>query len=91
MNLIGRTFKIKLRDTQTGEVRLCPGGTWRDGSRFGLMEGNDSCDCNRENLFREGKKVPDDGVCGEKRYTLEGVVFDADTPEENEIRPEALE
>lgn len=64
----------KLQDTKTGEVRDVTGMVREPPNpRFVWEEGNYSCDCNRELLFRRaGGEDPEliSVGCGDERYRL---------------------
>ena len=72
---------VWLKDTETGEVAEIDKGQW-DLRTFSYvwLQGNWSCDCNREIEFARavGRELPEmDGpyCLGEGRYTLERVTF----------------
>ena len=64
---------VAIRNNETGEVLLCEQNVeWNDNSLFWWLEGNMSCDCNRELEWAYAKGEPidfDDAKCSDGRFT----------------------
>lgn len=60
-------YMATLKSTQTGKIINTPYFEYGDGSVFWWVEGNMSCDCNRESYFQEEEQAE---KCGNNRFSL---------------------
>jgi hypothetical protein len=70
-------YMVQIRDTKTGEARLCEMDVqWRD-NLFWWTGGNFACDCNRGDTFNGGYQTWDDEesrcnpIGGPQRFVVE--------------------
>jgi hypothetical protein len=63
-------YKVAIQKVESGEIRFYdPEANWNESERYLWLEGNYSCDCNRENFFKNFKNITP-GQCGYSRFRI---------------------
>jgi hypothetical protein len=74
------TYRVTLRNNETGESRVCVrSGAWDDVADYLWRDGNYACDCNRALFFaRAGGEEDPEVKCGTSLFTVTKVEYEGE-------------